>query len=283
MGFSAEWLALREPVDHRSRASALAEKVSIALAGRDPVRVVDLGCGTGSNLRATAPLLGEKQEWTLVDYDFALLEAAARTLTDWADHAKAIGDQLVIEKDGKVIGIRFRIADLNRELEDVLSGKPDLVTASALFDLISEGWMKGFISTLKASGAAFYTVLTYNGEDDFRPSHPFDEAVIRAFSVHQRRDKGFGPAAGPKAAAVLAKLLNEGGFTVETANSPWIMKLKDAPLVMELLKGMKRAVEETGFVAEAGLNDWLNWRIFMAEDKQTRMLTGHTDIFAKAK
>ena len=37
--------------------------------GRRPIRVVDLGCGTGSNLRATAPLLGAEQHWTLVDYD----------------------------------------------------------------------------------------------------------------------------------------------------------------------------------------------------------------------
>ena len=55
--FTLDWLALREPVDHRSRSE-------LALAGlrdwwraRRASRVVDLGCGTGSNLRYLAPRL----------------------------------------------------------------------------------------------------------------------------------------------------------------------------------------------------------------------------------
>ena len=280
-GFSADWLALREPADHRSRHAGLAAAVTTALAGRETLRVLDFGAGTGSNLRATAALLGSNQEWTLVDYDAGLLEAAARVLSEWADEARPIGDDLVLIKGDKQIGVKFRVADLTRALETLMATKPDLVTASALFDLISESWMERFVTVLKASGATFYTVLTYNGEDQFIPEHPFDFGILRAFGMHQRRDKGFGPAAGPKAAATLIALLQKAGFQVELGDSPWVLKRSDAALVRELVKGIGRAVEETALISDNGLADWLTYRDIMAEEKGTRMITGHTDIFAR--
>ena len=280
-GFSADWLALREGADHRSRDTGLAARVAEALAGRDPVRVTDLGSGTGSNLRATAPLLGPKQEWTLVDYDADLLEEAARALTRWADDAQAIGDQLVLAKDGKAIGVRFRIADLNAEAEAVLAAPGDLVTASALFDLISAAWIRRFVGLVANSGAAFYTVLTYNGEDAFNPIHPFDNSVLAAFRMHQKRDKGFGPSAGPDASEVLGNAFREAGYTVATGNSPWILKPSNSGLSLQLLDGIAHAVAETGFVAENGLNDWKTYRHSVLEDKGARVIIGHTDLFAR--
>jgi SAM-dependent methyltransferase len=279
-GFSATWLALREGADHRSRHAGLAATMTAHLADKAPQRIVDLGSGTGSNLRATAPLLGEAQEWTLVDYDPALLDEAARELAAWADESRAIGDGLVLIKDGKNIGVTFRIADLNRDLDAVLAGKPDLVTASALFDLISEDWMIRFARAIATSGATFYTVLTYNGQDEFLPPHPFDEPVMRAFDMHQKRDKGFGPAAGPGAARALAKAFRSAGFTVETGDSPWVLKPSDDALKQELLQGIANAVEETGFIAEVGLKSWLFFRQAIATEKGSRMKTGHTDILA---
>ncbi len=280
MGFSAEWLALREPADHRSRSAELLAALATRVEGRDVLRITDLGCGTGSNLRATAPALGPNQEWTLVDYDPALLQAAAKVLTVWADESKAIGDNLVLVKDGKNIGVTFRIADLNKDLEQVISGEIDIVTASALFDLISEPWMRRFVKALKTTPAIFYTVLTYNGEDDFIPPHPFDWGMLNAFKIHQKRDKGFGPAEGPMAAATLARILREEGYGVETADSPWVLKPSDIALKTELLKGLHGAVMETGIISDNGANDWLFWRTSMGDQKGSRMKTGHTDILA---
>lgn len=279
-GFSADWLALREPADHRSRNPALARRLQALLGNRDVIRVVDLGSGTGSNLRATAPLLGPSQEWTLVDYDAGLLEEAARALTRWADEARAIGDDLVLIKGETQIGVRFRVVDLNRDLDSVLQGNADLVTASALFDLISAAWMTRFATAIRKAGAAFYTVLTYNGQDEFMPEHPFDFGVIRAFAMHQQREKGFGPAAGPEAATALAAALAGAGYSVETGDSPWVLRAADAALVRELVTGIAGAVGETGVIGEKALADWLAYRTQMAAHAEARMVTGHTDILA---
>jgi hypothetical protein len=88
--FSAQWLGLREPVDHRSRNQDLQAQVIDYLTQMKTVypgivRLTDLGSGTGSNLRALAPQLSSMQHWTLIDYDIALLHTARATLLAWAD------------------------------------------------------------------------------------------------------------------------------------------------------------------------------------------------------
>ena len=61
-GFSADWLALREPFDRSARQAAAAAFDLPALAGRlrgdkPALEVVDLACGTGANLRELGPRL----------------------------------------------------------------------------------------------------------------------------------------------------------------------------------------------------------------------------------
>src|SRR5689334_14542898 len=102
-GFDLAWLDLREPVDHRSRSEDLGRELKRHLGHRAFISVLDMGCGTGSNLRATAPLLGPEQHWTLVDKDERLLEAAVARLCTWAAHAERSGGRLLLRKDGKHI------------------------------------------------------------------------------------------------------------------------------------------------------------------------------------
>ena len=52
-GFAPDWLALREPYDHAARSAALADRFAAAV-GATP-HLIDLGCGTGANLRYLAP------------------------------------------------------------------------------------------------------------------------------------------------------------------------------------------------------------------------------------
>ena len=102
-GFSADWLALREPADHRARDPATLTRVVAHLARLALPEIVDLGCGSGSNLRALAPRLGARQRWRLVDNDAALLDAAREALIRWADaHRLDAGGGVTLEKDGKV-------------------------------------------------------------------------------------------------------------------------------------------------------------------------------------
>src|SRR5580700_5734267 len=111
-GFSPKWLDLREAVDARSRSAKLAGMVARHFDGWRPVSVVDLGCGTGANLRATAASLGPEQHWTLVDHDAVLLDAARERLADWADGADCQPGRLALFKGSKRINVEFRRADI---------------------------------------------------------------------------------------------------------------------------------------------------------------------------
>lgn len=279
-GFSAAWLALREPVDHRSRSRDLADAVARRFVGRDVLSVVDLGAGTGSNLRALAPLLPAKQDWRLVDDDPGLLDEAARRLADWADEAERAGDTLRLLKKGREIRVEFHTGDLATAVEAVIPAACDLVTASALFDLVSASWMAELVAAVAARQATLHAVLTYDGRDAFAPAHPLDAAVVAAFAGHMRRDKGFGIAAGPEATAVLAAAARSAGYEVSERSSAWVLGAAEADLGRLLLAGMAEAVAETGAVARADLDDWATFRAATCGEAGARIVCGHADLLA---
>jgi SAM-dependent methyltransferase len=271
-GFDARWLDLREPVDHRSRNEELARALSRHCAGRSNA-VLDLGCGTGSNLRATAPLLGAVQHWTLVDHDRALLDAAIQRLSAWADTAECRGAELALSKGGKQILVRLRPADLGRDLDDLFATGADLVTASALFDLASADFIAEVAAAVARRRASFYTVLTYNGAQRWTPKHEADAAMASAFRRHQVGDKGFGAAAGPMAPGLLAAAFDAAGYWVSDGDSGWRLEAGEEALIAELEAGFAAAVRETGLVPEAKVADWL-------AVGRTGALVGHTDTLA---
>jgi hypothetical protein len=273
-GFSPEWLALREPVDHRSRDQGLLADLQAWLAAKSSVSVVDLGCGTGSNLRGTAAWMPARQSWTLVDYDPRLLAAARQALATWADTAADDGKGgLVLAKAGKTLEVAFRQADLNSDLDSALGHTPDLVTAAAFFDLASPEFIGSLAAALSARRAAFYTVLTYNGQQSWSPSHPADAQMLAAFAEHQRGNKGFGPSAGPAAPAALSATLQAAGYHVSEADSPWILGSSESQLIADLAAGFADAAAETGGVGAATIASW-------RAVTRTGAVVGHTDTLA---
>lgn len=273
-GFSAAWLQLREAADARARNRDLGNALSAWFALRSELSVVDLGSGTGSNLRATAPLLPAKQSWRLIDSDAALHGEARKMLRQWADHAHDLADGgLVLEKGSASIEVCFELLDLAQDPEAVFARKADLVTASALFDLVSETYIKAFVRALAGSGAAFYAVLTYNGLQKWAPHRPADNQIAAAFNRHQMSDKGFGPSAGPTASSLLTDYLRLAGYSVQEGDSPWRLGPSDRMLIEELQRGHAMAVLETGALDAKTVEAWVKTIRSAAE-------IGHTDVLA---
>ena len=272
-GFSIEWLKLREPADARARNSEVAQAASAWFGLRDQISVVDLGCGTGSNLRATAPFLPAKQDWTLIDHDPALLNAARAELSNWADTTRSEADTLILTKGAANITVHLVKLDLAQDPVAALASGPDLVTASAFFDLVSEAFMSGLARALTDQRAAFYAVLTYNGVERWNPHRPADNQVTAAFLRHQMRDKGFGPAAGPMAASHLVEQFRLNGYTVVEGGSPWELGVNDRSLIEELISGHAMAVLETKAVDAATVASWV-------KVKRAGAIIGHSDMFA---
>ena len=287
--FTSEWLALREPVDHRSRNPKLLSLVTdhlktIESSRPGAIHIVDLGCGSGSNLRALAPVFNDVQEWTLVDSDPKLLLAAQTALLKWGDDSSFVqndhhesaqqlsGSKLILKKNNKKIVVHFECADLSNGVDLSIMAQTDLVTAAAFFDLTSESWLRKFCANLSNP---LYATLSYNGAESWDPSGPTDQAVLDAFHFHQRTDKGFGAAAGPAAANSLINHLKNRCFRVEVADSPWVMNELDRGLMDQLALGTAAAVKETGLLPIEAIEQWVQ-----SKKNANRCVIGHTDVFA---
>jgi hypothetical protein len=272
--FSAEWLALRESADHRARNIQVRTATVAAFERSKHLRVVDLACGSGSNLRALAPFLSQRQSWRLVDQDDLLLSTAGEALISWSD-VVLNRDPLVVRKGRCEIEIAFVRADLAASLRLAFEAPADLVTSAAFFDLVSEHWIEGFCDELSRYGLPLNAALTYSGEELWRPSHPLDPVMLAAFQRHQSGDKGFGRAVGSRGWTLIREGLEARGYAVTTGPSPWRLGPADALLLDALAEGAANAVSETDSVTLSKIKEWRECRR-TAESCEI----GHVDLFA---
>lgn len=273
-GFSAGWLALREPADARARAAALERGLAEALAARDrrpgtPWLGADLASGTGSNVRHLAPRLPGPQRWRLLDQDPGLLEDA---------RGRCAG---LRGADGSPVVIETQVLDLSRAA--VLAGAcrgASLVTASALLDLVSEAWLADLAAACAGAGAVALLALDYDGRRACAPGEAGDAAALAAFNQHQRSDKGFGPALGPRATDAAADAFAARGFRVQRARSDWRLGPGDGGLQAAVLRGWAEAARDAQPGARATLEAWQARREAHLAAGASRLQVGHQDLLA---
>jgi len=261
-GFSAEWLTLREPYDLNSRNPTVIDAVAAALEPLSSVRIVDLASGTGSTIRALSPFLPARQSWKLIDNDLGLLARAAA-----APLAKQVAATTIP-------------LDLNRDLEAALDGPIDLVATSALLDLVSESWLDRLVVEIAARSMLFYAALSYDGRTKLSPPDPLDAAIAAAVNIHQRTDKGFGPALGPAAAAFAINRFEALGYSVVHGTSDWVMGRDDFDIQAEVLDGWASAAHELGALSFADTTAWLTRRRGVVAAGLSSLSVGHVDFLA---
>lgn len=287
--FDADWLSLREPVDHRSRARSLVTELRREGVRRGWSRLVDLATGTGSNLRYISARIPWAREWAVVDHDAELLRgvtapSSAHTLR------RVHGD---LSSDG---------------LEEIRCCH--VVTASAFLDLVSEAWLLELLHRCVDAGAALYATLSYDGSvrwlggagasdpaggSDVAVDGPgsvihrtgsavdgTDGLVLDAVNEHQRTDKGLlGPALGPEAAGAAEILFREVGWEVRMEPSPWILRgPADAPLLTRLVEGWAEAAVHTRPDHESRIRAWSKRRIRDVVTGAVTLRVGHLDLLA---
>jgi hypothetical protein len=263
--FSVAWLDLRETADFAARDKFLVRELLSWLFQSNSINfsVVDLGAGTGSTLRAFSRLdnqdLMQKLSWCLVDLDAVLLdEALLRHKQDYS--------------------IKTCQADLTAVTELPLN-KVQIVTASALFDLVSANFIDDLLGRVNAESTAFYAALNYDGTTKWHPAHSLDEKVLQTFNRDQLRDKGFGPALGPGATEYLKTALAKKGYRVLIRPSPWHLDTEHETLVRELIQGIAAAVGQSDDQdLQKGLAEWKTYRL--AHAATGKCIVGHWDLLA---
>ena len=262
-GFTEHWLALREPYDARARNSMVLRAIAEAVADCASISIVDLGCGIGATLRALTSRLPRKQNWRLVDNNVAALECV-----------QAI-------KPAPAVEVKTVLLNLVDGLQAALDGPVNMVTTSALLDLVSREWLEQFVRHSVARQLPVYAALTYDGRVALRPVDLHDAAVIAAVNRHQLSDKGFGPALGPSAASCAVGLFRAAGYDVIEGNSDWTFGPVDREIQLEIFTAWAEAAREAGAVPIADLELWLSARRDAVARGRSELCIGHVDFVAR--
>jgi hypothetical protein len=283
--FDADWLHLRAPLDEAARVAAFAWGFGRVLPS-EPV-MIDLGAGTGNNVRQLALKLGRaQQEWTLIEKDRKLLAKAPGEMQRWAERngwtVKEQRRAYVINCEDMAIRVEMRSCDIARNLTDLGVNQYDGLTANALFDLVSVSWLEGFADELAGGGyPPLLFTMNVDGRVTFSTPDPDDAFVLERFHAHMGKDKGFGPALGPAAPAAMVKALTRAGYKVEQAPSDWNLGEKQLPVHLALLDFYAQGATEMEPPAAARIQEWCQRRQAMARTGGAGLQVGHMDIFAR--
>jgi hypothetical protein len=238
--------------------------VADRLGDTRPLWILDLGTGSGANIKYLAPRLGGEQEWLAVDKDPVLLVEAA------ASASIAPG-----------VHVETRALDLGAlDSPEIFEGRR-LVTASALLDLVSEHWIRWVAAACRRVGACALFTVTYNGRNECDPPDSDDAMVFDLFNRHQLTDKGLaGTAAGPYATEVARRAFNDLGFDVRMEPSDWQIDRSEPELQRQLIEGWADAAAEIAPAQAESVRAWKQRRLDHVAAGRSRIVVGHYDLSA---
>jgi hypothetical protein len=165
------------------------------------------------------------------------------------------------------------------QLTRVLTGR-ELVTGSALLDLVSEEWLDVVTKACRDRGTAVLVALSYDGRIVCSPPEPEDGRVRDLVNQHQRTDKGFGPALGPAAAACAARQLEALGYEVRQEPSDWVLEADEDELQRQLIEGWADAAVAVAPTDAAVIATWRAQRLAHVAEGRSRLIVGHEDVGA---
>ena len=281
----SRWLGLREPADEAARSELLTRAIAGSIRGGEPVDVLDLATGTGSNIRYLVDRVPRRQRWLAVDRSTALLAELRERMSSWG---AARGYD--VWTNAERCSIRGAHIECDVETRQVNLGALDdhaiftgrhLVTASALLDLVSTEWLSALASRCRAEGASALFTITYNGRSSCAPVEPQDDIVRDRLNRHQKTDKGLGgPAAGPHAVECAERCFAEAGYRVQREPSDWILEPVQSDLQRMLIEGWADAAMEMAPDGDSTIARWRARRLAHIAAGRSRVVVGHDDVAA---
>ena len=162
--FQNKWLNLRETVDRSSRNKRILYLINKFFKNKKNIRIVDLGSGAGSNYRFLKSRLLNNQYWSFVDIS----------------HQSTNYFKKNIKLSSKIKKTNFKIVDVINNLEKINFNDYNLVTGSAILDILPKTWFKNF-HKLNVDTEIVYFALNYNGNFKFFPKHKDDKIILNIF------------------------------------------------------------------------------------------------------
>ncbi|MDP8924729.1 MAG: class I SAM-dependent methyltransferase [Chloroflexota bacterium] len=293
-GFAPVWLAARDRYDvvaldreMLSTVRAWAEQQPVG----PPLRVVDLGCGTGAGLRRALSWLADRPIAAYaVDRDADLLRRLA--LGDSGAMLAGRDAEPDAERDAASSIVVPVVADLLGPLDAAggpTDGTLDLVVSHAVADLLPLDRFARRVASLLRPGGHAHLALTYDGETRFSPSDDpaLDTRVIAAYHRHMDLAREYEPThGGSTAGRRLAAALTAAGLeVVRAAPSVWEVRASDGPDGRAVLDGLigfvVRSLAELGDSLGVELGRWEQARRAALDAGELRATVRHLDVLAR--
>ena len=267
-----------EAIDRRFRNGDVSDALTGWFSGRSALRVLDLACGTGANMRALAPILPPDQDWIMLTGSEAEEEQVRDLLFRWAPAAEEIAGGLKIERQGLRIAVRFERHDV------AASGTmPDCEAAGLV--VLDQNALRLTTSTFAAianacarMGAVVHARCLYDGRIKLQPHHPADAQMTAALHRRLMEQTPLGAASGPLAASQLAERLELAGYSVIEGPGNAVLKAAgpqgtDGALMRAILSQMAEAQRAVARGHDKMIDTW-------AARPRTVMEISKTDLVA---
>ncbi|MEK6476597.1 hypothetical protein WJR50_03645 [Catalinimonas sp. 4WD22] len=279
------WLDHRYACDAEARNANIEKKFLEFFSEKDTLSIVDAGCGTGSNFQYYFEKLPNHQEWVFLDCENSLLEACRAKLHNFAKknhyQYKEQNGSISIKAGRKQANIRTVDGELAEVEKHTDLKETNVITANALFDLLSYDQFDTFACKLSAYNVCLMATLNYY-ETSFLPFSEDDGRFVRYFHTHMTRPQKFGAAMGPNCTEEMLDLLTEHQMMIEQEGSQWHLKRYDTTMHHYLLHFFEHAVRDLNLsdTEVTELEVWLENKKKMSQDHKLEIIVDHSDIFA---
>lgn len=232
-----EFLSSKRTVEDRALNRRVFERFETELTTNstddtDPVRIVEIGAGTGSMIARLAEwdALPPTVSYRAVDLDGEVIEAARRLLPDRLRAAGYVVDRTsagLVAHRTHTDGTDRRL-ELAFEVEDgfSISDEADAVIAAAVLDLVDLESAVSELTHCLRDGGLLYAPITFNGQTSFTPADPLDGRIEQLYHRHmdEIRDQPGSSRAGQQ---LLDRLPAAGYSVLEAGGADWIIRPVD--------------------------------------------------------
>ncbi len=280
--FSSAWLSSREPYDNLARTKYICEFI------KDHNRIVDIGAGTGSFLRWCLLNNINFSEILMIDNDLKLLDKFfSLTSTFCKKHdiefSKISNKHYSLKKSkeskhSKVILLR---KDIDSQID--LINDFDLISFSALSDLLSSGFLSRTFKHIKKDKILYFSIC-FNGKISWNKPHSFDKYILTAFNRDQQKKKGTQISLGFKSVDKIQTLSKKYNYKCKKLNSSWILEStteKQRKFHISYLKTIYQPLKKDPSIDNEILNKWIEKKLSQINNSSLITNVGHNDLIIR--
>ncbi len=261
----------------------------------EPIRIVEIGVGTGSMIARLAEwnALPPKVSYRALDIDSETLALAHQRLPNQlqtAGYAVETTDtgfrarRSVDDGPDQLLDSTLAVGD-GFEVDD----RADAVIASAVLDLVALDSALDSIQQLLVDGGLLYAPFTFNGHTSFRPPHPQDGTIEKLY--HRHMDEIRVQPGHSRAGQQLLTALPAAGYSIlEAGGADWVVHPADGEYPSEestvlehLLSTIEGALADyaADILSPSARDEWIETRRRQLTAGELTLVAHHMDVLAR--